>query len=521
MSNFELPQVWPTVLDMLAAAARRRPDHPAIVCGDHQLSYGQYHRCVTRLALEFAQAGIGAGDRVALLMGNSADIAVAMFAVQAAGAQVVPLNPTYTAAELGPVLRDADVSLLVHDAGLESVFAGVLPDGTATLCVGADARDLTVPPHEGSSAPAAVQTDMLSTLQYTGGTTGVAKGVNLTHAAVAINIAQREALLPTGPDERVLAITPLFHVYAVSMGLYLAANCAGTLYIVPKFTAAGVLRDIEQHRITFLSASPTIFQALLRDAGFARADLTSLRVCSSGSAALTTDVLHRWEEATGCPVCEGYGQTEAGPVLTYNPLHGQRFAGTVGIAAPRTEISIVDVETGERELPAGQEGEIRARGPQIMAGYRNRPEETGQALRGGWLYTGDIGRITDTGQLAICDRKKDMVVTSGFNVFPREIEEVLYAMAQVEDAAVVGVPDAYRGEMLCAFVVVGKGHLTEADVRACIATQLAKYKWPRDIHFLPELPKTMAQLALIMRAVRSVGFLRRRRVSRGEFGVLE
>jgi long-chain acyl-CoA synthetase len=163
----------------------------------------------------------------------------------------------------------------------------------------------------------------------------------------------------------------------------------------------------------------------------------------------------------------------------------------VGIAAPRTEISIVDVETGERELPAGQEGEIRARGPQIMAGYRNRPEETGQALRGGWLYTGDIGRITDTGQLAICDRKKDMVVTSGFNVFPREIEEVLYAMAQVEDAAVVGVPDAYRGEMLCAFVVVGKGHLTEADVRACISTQLAKYKWPRDIHFVPELPKTI------------------------------
>jgi long-chain acyl-CoA synthetase len=319
----------------------------------------------------------------------------------------------------------------------------------------------------------------------------VAKGVNLTHAAVAINIAQREALLPTGADERVLAITPLFHVYAVSMGLYLAANCVGTLFIVPKFTAPGVLRDIEQHRITFLSASPTIFQALLRDDGFARADLSSLRVCSSGSAALTVDVLRRWEGATGSPVCEGYGQTEAGPVLTYNPLHGMRFAGSVGVAAPLTQISIVDVETGQIELPAGEEGEIRARGPQIMAGYRNRPEETQQALREGWLYTGDIGRITDTGQLAICDRKKDMVVTSGYNVFPREIEEVLFAIPAVEDAAIVGVPDAYRGEMLYAFVVVGQGDLSGAEIRAHLATRLAKYKWPRDIHFVAHLPKTV------------------------------
>lgn len=491
MTAIDLPHVWPTVIDMLAAAARKRPEHTAIVCGDQRLNYTEYQRCVTGLALEFANAGIGAGDRVALLMGNSADIAIAMFAVQTAGAQVVPLNPTYTAAELGPVLMDADVALLVHDICLEPVFADVLPEGTATLCVGHGARDLTKTHHDGELSTVRPEPHLLSTLQYTGGTTGVAKGVNLTHAAIATNIAQREALLPTGADERILAITPLFHVYAVSMGLYLAANCAATLYIVPKFAAVDVLRDIEQHRITFLSASPTIFQALLRDEGFERTDLSSLRVCSSGSAALTEDVLRRWEEATGCPICEGYGQTEAGPVLTYNPLHGQRFAGTVGVAAPRTEISIVDVETGEIELPVGQEGEIRARGPQIMAGYRNRPEETGQALRDGWLYTGDIGRITDTGQLAICDRKKDMVVTSGYNVFPREIEEILFAIAEVDDAAVVGVPDDYRGEMLCAFVVVGKGHLLEADIRSHVATQLAKYKWPRDIHFVAELPRTI------------------------------
>lgn len=496
MSGDNLGHVWPTVVHMLAGAARKRPDHPALVCGDKQLTYGAYYQSVTSLALELAAAGIGAGDRVALLMGNSADIAIAMFAVQAAGAQVVPLNPAYTAAELGPVLVDADVALLIHDAGLEPIFADVLPDATATLCIGDGARDLMVTDRLGATDPGLPDLvlpdpDILSTLQYTGGTTGVAKGVNLSHKAVATNIAQREALLPTGPDERILAITPLFHVYAVSMGLYLAANCAGTLYIMPKFTAAGVLRDIEQHRITFLSASPTIFQALLRDEGFARADLSSLRVCSSGSAALTEDVLHRWEEATGCPVCEGYGQTEAGPVLTYNPLHGRRFAGTVGIAAPHTDISIVDVETGEIELPAGAEGEIRARGPQIMQGYRNQPDETAQALRYGWLYTGDIGRISEAGQLTICDRKKDMVVTSGYNVFPREIEEVLFAMPAIDDAAVVGVADSYRGEMLCAFVVTRKADLTDADIRAHLSTRLAKYKWPRDIYFVTELPKTI------------------------------
>jgi long-chain acyl-CoA synthetase len=475
---------------MLEQTAQRIPGQTAVICGDKQLTYGQYHRCVAALAAEFRQAGIGTGDRIALLMGNSADTAVAIFAVQAAGAQVVPLNPAYTAAELAPVLADADVALLVHDAGLEPVFADCLPAGTATICVGAGARDLTLPDRDAPAALALPDPHTLSTLQYTGGTTGTAKGVDLSHAAVAINIAQREALLPTMAEDRILAITPLFHIYAVSMGLYLAVNCGGVLVIVPKFTAAGVLHEIAHHRITFLSASPTIFQALLRDEGFGGADLSSLRVCSSGSAALAADVLRQWEKATGAVICEGYGQTEAGPVLSYNPLHGMRLPGTVGTVAPLTEISIVDVETGRIAVPLGNDGEIRARGPQIMTGYRNRPAETDQALRDGWLYTGDIGRMTPTGHLVICDRKKDMVVTSGYNVFPREIEEVLFDLPAVVDAAVIGMPDDYRGEILHAFVVRTDNTLTEEGIRAHLATRLTKYKWPRDIQFVAGLPKT-------------------------------
>ena len=486
MNTPAMPQVWPTVIDMLADAAKHAPKHPAVVCGDKHLNYAEYRRCVIALAAELQGANIGTGNRVALLMGNSADIAVATFAVQAAGAQVVPLNPTYTAAELLPILLDADIALLIHDTGLEAS----LTTGIDTMAVGIGGRDLTAPRLQQQPDLTRPDPQSLSTLQYTGGTTGVAKGVDLSHATVAVNIAQREALLPTAATERVLAITPLFHVYAVAMGLYLAANCRGTLYIVPKFNAASVLRDIEQQRITFLSASPTIFQALLRDDGFAAADLSSLRVCSSGAAALSEEVLRQWEDATGCAICEGYGQTEAGPVLTYNPLNGPRLPGTVGIAVPQTEIGIVDVETGKIVLPQGEGGEIRARGPQLMSRYRNRPEETAQALRDGWLYTGDIGRINDKGYLVICDRKKDMVVTAGYNVFPREIEEVLFAMPGVADAAVIGVPDPYRGEMLCAFVVCGSGNLNEDQVKAHLSDRLTKYKWPRDIRFIAELPKT-------------------------------
>jgi long-chain acyl-CoA synthetase len=229
---------------------------------------------------------------------------------------------------------------------------------------------------------------------------------------------------------------------------------------------------------------------LMRHAAFATADLSSLRVCSSGSAALPEDVLRRWEAVTGCPVCEGYGQTEAGPVLTYNPLVGLRKPGTVGHAVPQTEVQIVDPETGTRLLPPGEPGEIRARGPQIMAGYRNRPAETAEALRDGWLYTGDIGTLDADGYLTIRDRKKDMVVTAGYNVYPREIEEALFALPGVADAAVVGVPDDYRGEALAALVVRADPALTGEAVMAHLGDRLTRYKWPREVRFLDALPKT-------------------------------
>lgn len=484
--------LYPSVVHMLEAAARQQPDRTALVCGEDKLTYGAYFACASALATELRTAGIGAGDRVVTIMGNSADAAIATFGVQAAGAQLVPLNPAYTMAELAPVIADADPRAILFDQSLSGRLVGNLPANVLSIGIGAGGRRLIAPPEMPIQQldPLVPQPGSLSTLQYTGGTTGLPKGANLTHRAVATNVAQREALLPTDEGEQVLCITPLFHVYAVSMGLYLAANCRGTLHIVRKFDAGSVLSLIAREKITVLSASPTILLGLMAHQDFAGTNFETLKVCSSGSAALPETVLERWEAATACPVCEGYGQTEAGPVLSYNPRNGIRKPGTVGVAVPQTEIEIVDHVEGSAVLPSGETGEIRARGPQIMSGYRDRPKETGEALRNGWLYTGDIGRIDADGYLTICDRKKDMVITAGFNVYPREIEDVLLTHGGILEAAVVGVPDPYRGEVLVACVVRRNADLTDQMLMEHLGARLTKYKWPKEIRFFETLPKT-------------------------------
>jgi long-chain acyl-CoA synthetase len=490
-----LPHAWPSVVHMLADAAAKAPSHTALICGDESLSYAQLAACVSGLALELQAGGVGPGARVALVMNNSLDIAIATYGVQAAGAQVVPLNPAYTAAEIEPMLADAQASALIYDASVATVLQRMLPafEPRHLIEVGPTSRRLTQ--WQGDVTLVArlplPDTDSLSTLQYTGGTTGRAKGVDLTHASVAVNVSQREALLPTAPEaERVLAITPLFHVYAVSMGLYLAAYSRSTLVVMQRYRPDLVLQAIERHRITLLSASPTIFIGLMGYDGFAKADLSSLQLCFSGASALSQVTLSRWEEATGCGIVEGFGQSEAGPVLTYNPRIGLRKLGSVGIPVPLTEVQIVDTATGEHVLGAGQIGEIRARGPQIMRGYRQLPVETAQSLRDGWLYTSDIGEIDADGYLFIRDRKKEMVIVGGFNVYPREVEDAVFSHPGVQEAAVVGVPDEYRGEALVASVVRGDVSLTEEALLEYLGGRLVKYKIPREVRFVESLPKT-------------------------------
>lgn len=480
---------------MLAKAAADAPQREALVMGGERLTYAEYARCVAGLARELKALG-AAGERVAFVLGNSLDICIAYFGVHAAGAQAVPLNPLYTPRELEEMLGDAAPTLVLYEP---AVAANVEPVATKLgiklrWLIGAGGRRLTV--WRGEAVHKArlplPDPDSLATLQYTGGTTGRSKGVNVTHRAYAYNISQREALMPSRPDvERILCVMPLFHVYASHVCLHTAAYARATMVILPRYHPEETLKALTQEQITIFGGSPTIYTSLLSYEGFARADLSSLYYSVSGSAALPATVLQQWEARVGTPIVEGYGQSEAGPVLTYNPLNGVRKPGSVGVPVPDTQVQVVDLEKGERVLPAGEKGEIRARGPQIMAGYRNLPEETAATLRQGWLYTGDIGEFDADGYLYIRDRKKEMVIVSGYNVFPREVEIVLYQHPAVREAAVIGAPDSYRGEIVKAFVALKPGASATCDalLEHCRAN-LARYKIPAALEIVPDLPKT-------------------------------
>lgn len=481
---------------MLADAAARSGDATALVCGDRQLAYAQYLRCVAGFARELVAMG-ARGSRVALVCGNSLDMPVAMFAAHAAGAQAVPINPTYTARELSHILGDAGVQVAVYDddvAGTVEPLCASLGIAHRVRVGGSGGRSLDHWKDDAALAlpePLPTPSDY-ATLQYTGGTTGLPKGVNITHAQMAINISQREAALPTRPDdERILCMMPLFHVFAVAMCLHLTVYCRGKLVIMPRYKPEILLELIGRERITRLPAGPTVFIGLLAHENFAGTDFSSLRTAYSGSAPLPEETIKRWREGTGTPILEGFGQTEAGPVLTYVRDGGPFKAGSVGPALPLTEIQIVDVETGTRVLGTGEKGEIRARGPQIMSGYRNRPKETMEALRAGWLHTGDVGEIDADGYLSIRDRKKDMAIVGGYNVYPREIDEVLFAHPAVRDAAASGVPDAYYGEVIRAYVVLREGAKASVDdLLAHCTANLARYKVPSKIYLVAELPRT-------------------------------
>ena len=480
-----------TVVHLLAEATLAMPDQPALVCGDELLTYRGYAASAAAFARDLAERGVGRGQRIAVILPNCIDLVIAVLGAQAAGIQVASLNPDYTAAELAPILQDASPSLVVVGAEVAARLGATLQAiGLAIEVLGPGARRLATETADPSDLPLPHPED-LAVLQYTGGTTGRAKGVNLTHAAIAANIRQRDSVVPMRWGvERILAITPLFHVYAVSMGIHMALASQGTLVILPRYRPDWTLEALNNHRITVMLGSPTIYAGLLGYDDLAAADFSHLEVSISGSAALPEEILARWERQTGSRILEGYGQTESGPVLSFNPRDGRGKEGSVGLVVPETDVQIVDLATGEVLIAPGSVGEIRARGPQLMQGYRNLPTETAEALRDGWLYTGDIGEFDAEGYLYIRGRRKEMVIVGGFNVYPREVEEVLFTHPDVADAVVVGVPDSYRGEVLVALVVPAREGLTEAALATHLAERLVKYKWPSRILLRGDLPKT-------------------------------
>jgi len=492
MSTPELPRTHASVVHMLADAAARAANAEALVCHDQRLSYTEYYACVCACARALEALG-ARGERVATLLDNSIESCVAAFGALAAGAQHVPLNPLYTSRELDFILRDAaPVVLVLHQAFAPAIEPLARSAGVRhCIVVGAGTQQLQAWRAATAAAPDLPEAGALALLQYTGGTSGKPKGVNLTHRAISINVSQREGLLPSRSADRILCMMPISHAYGMAMGLFLAAYCAGTLVILPRYVPQDVLASVERERISVFPGSPTVFTGLMAHPDFARTDWHSVRICYSGAAPLSAQTLQRWRDAVGAPVYEGYGQTEAGPVLSFNPVDGPVKPGSVGVPVPLTEIEIVDAETGRRVLAQGERGEIRARGPQIMQAYRNLPLATAETLREGWLYTGDIGEFDADGYLYIRERKKDMLIVGGYNVYPREIEEVLFLHPDVVDAAAIGAADAYRGEVVIAYAVLRPGARASVDeLLAHCRDNLAKYKVPVRLQLLDALPKT-------------------------------
>ncbi len=468
-------EIWipPTVPAILERAATQWPDSVALICGTESLTYSEYHARACCLAQSLV-AIRATGRHVAIVLRNSIDIAVAIFGAQTAGAASATLNPDYTPRELAVMLDQVDPVVILTHEDLVGTLQPLVPDTASVTTIAALLAN-----GERGGLPM-VPPDDIAVLQFTGGTTGVPKGAMLSHRAVASNVAQREAVLPTiANDERVVCMMPLYHSFAAAMCLHLTAYAGGALHILPRYRPDWVLDCIKDHGITRLPAGPTVFNSLLGFDGLTREQVESVRCAYSGSAPLPRDTLERWEAKTGVPIYEGYGQSEAGPILTYHGPDMPLKQGSVGPALPLTTLKIA----GDAAV-----GEILARGPQIMDGYLNRPAETREALVDGWLCTGDIGRLDEDRYLFIEDRKKDMVITGGYNVYPREIDEVLLRLGTVREAGTVGVPDNYRGEVIWSFLAADQGD--EDAIRAHCHASLVKYKQPARILFMESLPKT-------------------------------
>lgn len=453
-------------------------------------TYAALYRAVGGVATGLRRLGVTSGTRVGFCLPNSADLVIGYYATWTAGGIVVPANPAARAGELEQHLGDASVSLVVAPAGSPGrAVAERL--GLPFVDVDAFRAMESLPP--APPATAGVPERDVAVLLYTGGTTGAPKGAMLTHANLVANTVQFAEWYAFAPGEEiVVSAIPMFHSGGMS-GVMNVPLCAGaTLLVFGRFNAAAVARAVSRERVTRLFGVPTMFIALLNDAEGRRADYSSLRACRTNAAALPPAVKAAFDELCGREVLvEGYGLTETSPLTHANPI-GRARAGSIGVPLSDTDARIVDFETGA-EVSPGEAGELLVRGPQVMLGYWNRPEETARALEGGWFHTGDVATMDGEGYFRIVDRKKDMINTAGFKVWPREVEETLYAHPGVKLAAVVGIPDDYRGEVVKAYVVLKddyRGRLTESELIDFCRARLTTYKAPRIVELRAELPVT-------------------------------
>ncbi|WP_308366809.1 MULTISPECIES: AMP-binding protein [unclassified Microbulbifer] len=485
---------YDSLVAMLYASVERTPDRTALICEGRSLSYAELGRAVTGLALRLRETG-HTGERLAVMLPNSIETVVASFAVMAAGAQLAPLNPFFTHRELLPIVSAAEFAAIIcsdemrekagalaSEAGVKSVLP-LVPGDIDRLSSGAQAAGACEP----LPAP-----DSPALLIHTGGTTGAPKGVDHTHRSLLFSIYQHAAMWPLEfGGERFLSVAPMFHIWGLGYATLVPVYASGTNIIVPRYDPERVLRALGDHKVTVFGGGPAPIYA-----GLASHPLTntlafsSLKYSLTGGAPSSAELHRKWRELTGCDLYEGWGMSEGAP-LCLNPGDREPRPMSVGHPVPETELQIVDLERGDRVLSLGERGELRVRGPQVMRGYRNRSGETAATLRDGWLYTGDIGYVDSEGYVYLVDRKKDMIISGGYNVYPREVDECLVTKPGIAEAAAVGKPEERLGEVLVAFVALEAGvSMSEEDVLAYCAERLVKYKRPVEVHFVDSLPRT-------------------------------
>jgi long-chain acyl-CoA synthetase len=500
---------------ILNLAALQFGDRPAVAFLDEKLTFRQIKSQVDRLATALSRLGVGKGDRVGIMLPNCPQYLISFFAIVRLGAIVTNVNPLYTPREIEMVALDSGMRAIISLDGLANLINGIQPrsqiEYVITTTLGSYSRGVH---GAGAVSPGTLSLSGLigaveepelprveidpvedvAVLQYTGGTTGTPKGAMLTHAnlfAATVQCDLWSRYFVERGNERFLMVIPFFHVYGMVVGAVFGMWCGAMQILIPKFDVNLLLEAIRRYEPTYFPGVPTLFISLLNHPSASSARLDRIRRFNSGSAPLPIEVLEQFEQMSGAVLYEGYGMTETAALAITTPTLSRRKPGSIGLPVTGTECKIVDLKTGEKELPTGEAGELCLRGPQVMKGYWNRPEETASTMRDGWLYTGDVARMDEDGYFTIVQRKKDMIIVSGFNVYPTEIEDVLFTHPGVNEVAVIGVPCAYRGEAVKAFVIRNAEVAAAAEelIEYCRA-RLARYKVPSFVEFVERLPKS-------------------------------
>lgn len=511
----------------LARSAERFPDRSALNFQGYRIRFRQLNEMVDRFASALSAFGVNRGDRVALLLPNTIPCVAAYYAVLKIGAIVVMNNPLYSDRELDHQFNDSGAKLLVTLDLLGNRMIDLRPKTRIKQIVITSIGDYLPFPknwlfplvakkkklaadvkpaddvfswkavladHQPSPPAVALGFEDVAMYQYTGGTTGVSKGVMLTHANLSKNVQQCRAWFPTFKEgeEVMLGALPFFHVFGLTTAMNFAIYMAWEDILVPKPQPEQLLEAIGKFKPTFAPLVPTMYIGILNHANIDRTPMTSIKGCFSGSAPLPVEVIRDFEKRTGAVIVEGYGLTETSPVTHINPFAGgKRKAGSIGLPIPDTACRIVDLNDGRTDLSIGETGELMVKGPQVMTGYWNKPEATAETLVDGWLHTGDIAQMDAEGYFYIVDRKKDMIISGGFNVYPRDIEEVFFEHPKVQEATAIGIPHPKRGETVKVFIVLKEGAAaTQEEMIAFCHEKLAKYKWPTEVEFRTELPKS-------------------------------